>query len=94
MVYRRGLTLYRGSIIRKAHPQQQTIANRRLHSHYHSYYTQPLGTLIYYNGNNFSTYNECKFVAGIPLCEKRIKLPSTFSPTVHSNYYNENVEMC
>ena len=95
-VYRQGLRLYRRSIIRRAHPHYHRKAQgkARIHSHYHSYYSQPLGTLIYYTRSNFATYNVCSFAAGIPVCEKRIKLPSTFSPIVHSHYYGVNVEMC
>ena len=89
LVYRRGLKVYRRSIISR-------VANSkvRAHSHYHSYYSQPLGTLIYYTGNNFTIYNVCKFESGIPVCEKNIKLPNTFSPSVHALYYSENVELC
>jgi hypothetical protein len=103
LVYRRGLTSYRRSIVRRVssthhhHHVAKVRAHRhvgRTRSHYHAYYSQPLGTILYYTGSNFSTYNVCKYVAGIPVCEKKVKLPSTFSPTVHSQYYGINVELC
>ena len=96
VVYRRGLGFYRRTITKRSHVTHQHTVNPhvRLHSHYHAYYSQPFGTLIHYTRNNFSSYNVCKYVNGIPVCEKGVKLPSTFSPAVHSHYYGVDVEMC
>merc|ERR1712032_994977 len=58
------------------------------------FYTQPLGTELFYNTPQFNDYQKCNYVNGIPVCEKDIKLPSSFSPDVHRNYFNMNVELC
>jgi hypothetical protein len=92
VVYRRGLSSYRRAIVRRVHTHQ--VAQTKVHSHYHAYYSQPLGTLIHYTGGNFASYNVCKFVGGIPVCEKKLRLPSTFTPHIHTQYFSVNVESC
>ena len=88
LVYRKGIRIYRKTIIKK-----YKITDKK-HDHYHSYYSQPLGTVIYYKGNNFSNYKPCVFRNGIPLCEEKIKLPATFSASAHSRYFGVDVESC
>lgn len=67
--------------------------NGRLHA-VQPMYTQPLGTPIYYHGANFANHQACRYVNGIPMCEKNMRLPHTFSPDVHRMYYNTNLENC
>ena len=110
ITYRRGLRYYRRSIARRVPAAAQRrsvhVAARhhhhvaaarpvnRAHHYLHAYYSQPLGTIISYNGNNFSTYSVCNFVNGIPVCEKKVRLPHAFSATAHVHYFSTNVEAC
>jgi hypothetical protein len=57
------------------------------------FYTQPLGTELLYS-QAFNKAEKCAYVNGIPVCEKSIQLPRTFTPEVHRNYYNMNIELC
>jgi hypothetical protein len=91
-VYRRGIKNYRKTVLRRL--QKNKVQGKLIHSNFHSYYSQPLGTLIFYNRNNFENYNVCRYVSGIPVCEKKIHLPKTFHPSVHAHYYHVNVELC
>jgi hypothetical protein len=70
------------------------IGGQLVHTHIPMFYSQPLGTELFYNGPNFSDYQLCNYVNGIPVCEKDIAIPSTFSPDVHRIYYNTNLELC
>jgi hypothetical protein len=92
IIYRRGVKNYRRSVLRRI--QRKQVKSKFTHTNIHSYYSQPLGTLIYYSQNNFENYKVCRYVSGIPICEKKIKLPKTFSPSVHAHYFHVNVELC
>jgi len=84
-VYRKGLSVYRKTIIKRIHSK---------HSQFHAYYTQPLGTMLYYSGDNWNNYQICDYKDGIPICEKNNPLPKSFSPNVHSQYFSINLENC
>ena len=58
------------------------------------FYTQPLGTELFYSNPQFTNYEKCNYVNGIPVFEKDLRLPSTFTPDVHRNYFNMNLELC
>jgi hypothetical protein len=92
VVYRRGVRNYRKKVLRRL--QKNKVKSKFTHTNFHSYYSQPLGTLIYYSQNNFENYKVCRYISGIPICEKKIKLPRTFSPSVHAHYFHVNVELC
>ena len=64
-----------------------------LNTHRPLFYTQPLGTELFY-GNAFNRVERCNYVNGVPVCERDIRLPQTFSPNVHRFYYNMNIETC
>jgi hypothetical protein len=72
------------------------FGNRLVRTHNSMFYSQPFGTELIYKGPNFSTsnYQHCRYVNGIPVCERHHRLPATFSPDVHRIYYNMNIEQC
>lgn len=72
------------------------IGNRLVRTHNSMFYSQPYGTELIYKGSNFSAsnYHSCRYVNGIPVCERHQRLPATFSPDVHRIYYNMNIEQC
>jgi hypothetical protein len=70
------------------------IGGQLYRTHQSMFYSQPFGTELIYNGNNFSNALPCKYVNNIPICERHMRLPATFSPDVHRFYYNTNLEMC
>jgi len=88
VIYRHGIKLYRKTIVKQFNVTQQTKV------HYHTYYSQPLGTIILYQGNNFKRFSLCKYNNGVPICEEKITLPATFSPSAHRFYFEVNVELC
>ena len=88
VIYRNGIRTYRKTIVKQFQVTQHTKV------HYHTYYSQPLGTIILYQGNNFRRFSLCKFNKGVPVCEEKIILPDTFSPSVHRFYFGVNVELC
>jgi hypothetical protein len=67
--------------------------NGRLH-YVNPIYTQQIGVPLYYTNNNFNHYSSCNYVNNVPVCERNLQLPSTFSPEVHRQYYDTNVESC
>lgn len=84
--YRRGVKLYRKSILKRFYKTAGV--------HYHTYFSQPLGAILSYNGNDFSTYQVCPFNNGIPSCEENLALPRSFSPTAHEHYFGIAIESC
>ena len=68
-------------------PLIQSLYNRPL-------YTQPFGVQYFGTSAPSSHYNICNYVNGVPLCEKVVHLPPTFSPNVHRYYYRTNIELC
>jgi predicted lipase len=88
IIYRHGVRIYRNTIIKRFRVTKTTKV------HYHTYFSQPLGTIIFYNGNNFGTYQLCQYLNGVPTCEERVTLPNTFSPSVHKHYFGIDVESC
>jgi len=69
------------------------IAGDLVPTHKPIFYSQPLGTELFY-AKGFEKVENCGYVNGIPVCEKGIQLPKTFTPEVHRNYYNMNLELC
>jgi len=57
------------------------------------YYSQPLGTQIFYNAG-MTSYTVCSYVNGISSCELKFKLPSTFSSVSHYTYYGIDFSKC
>jgi len=57
------------------------------------YYSQPLGTQIFYNAS-MTSFRICTYVNGVSSCELKFKLPSTFSSTSHNTYYNIDFSRC
>ena len=86
--YRRGIRIYRKTIQKLYRFSKTAVV------HYHTYFTQPLGTLLLYKGNDFSTYHECPIRNGILTCEEKIILPNTFTASVHQHYFGIDVESC
>ena len=70
------------------------VGNRLLRTHSPMFYSQPFGTELIYNGPRFTSYQQCRYVNSIPVCEKDLRMPPTFSPDVHRIYYNINLEQC
>ncbi len=88
-------------IIRKLHTpvfRRRIPIIRRQYVNYNNYfryfyYSQPLGIQIFYN-SSMTTFTICNYVNGIPSCELKFKLPSTFSSTSHNTYYNIDFSSC
>lgn len=69
------------------------IAGDLVATHRPIFYTQPLGIELLY-AQSFDKVEKCGYVNGVPVCEKNIQLPRTFTHEVHRNYYNMNIELC
>ena len=60
----------------------------------HIFYTQPLGTQIMYDSSK-KRFKTCKYNNnGISNCEKKIKIPISFTSKQHSNYFGINFNKC
>lgn len=57
------------------------------------YYSQPFGSFIYYT-NGFSNFDFCRYVNGVPTCERSVVLPATFTIDSHLNYFDIDYNTC
>jgi len=57
------------------------------------YYSQPAGTEIFYT-STMNRFTSCRYINGVANCERKLVLPSTFTPVSHNLYYNIRFDMC
>ena len=53
-------------------------------------FSQPIGTEVIYGESS----KLCSYSNGIPLCEKKYVVPTTFTSEAHQSYYNMNMQLC
>lgn len=70
------------------------IGGRMFRTHTPMFYSQNFGTELVYNGPRFNSFQHARYVNQVPVYERHMRLPATFSPNVHRMYYNMNIEQC
>jgi hypothetical protein len=87
-------TIKRRVLLRRKHSPivKKKLVNYRHYFRY-IYFSQPLGTQIFYNAD-MTSYTVCTYIGGVSSCEKRYKLPEVFSSSAHNVYYGINFSNC
>lgn len=67
-----------------------TFINGQLIQNEPSMFSQPIGTEVIYGESS----KLCSYSNGIPLCEKKYVIPTTFTSEGHQSYYNMNMQLC